>query len=183
MQQLRTLFSRREFNRPALQILVDLIRIASGYRVSLAHTRFGTPVVLDQRPDIKDDANTFVSAEIDESWDASFPKGGDNGFLYFRLPLAALLNGRSVVITSASAFKTHDKLAEINAFLGSQLTAQDLVNQSYFAGTQTLTLQAAPASLVWNNEALPVFEPFNLKDLANLELSGLQYIQPAPAPA
>lgn len=179
--RLQLFLMARNFNRPVREILADLIEISTGYRVSLPHTTFGKARKLDQRPDIRADANTYIEADFDEAYDASFP--GANGFLYYRLPLAVLVNGRAITVNSPQPFKTHDVLGQINAQLGSQLNRHDVVNQDWPAGSAVLvTLRAAESSWVWTNEAPLDFGPLRLRLLNALILSGLTYVQPAVAP-
>lgn len=179
--KLQLLLMARNFNRPPREILADLIAISTSYRVSLPHTTFGKARKLDQRPDISFDANTYIEAEFDEAYDASFP--GANGFLYYRLPLSALVNGRTITVNSPQPFKTHDVLSQINAQLDSQLSRHDVVNQDWPGGSAVLvTLRAAEGSWVWTNDALPDFGALRLNLLNALILNGLTYTQPPVAP-
>lgn len=178
--KLQYFLGRRNLNRPALEILVDLIRMYCAYEVSLAHTTFKTPIVLDQRPDLATDANTFVPADIDSAWDANFP--GDNGFAYYRLPIG-LLNGPTGIVVDLTAqtapLGVHDVLELINTAAGVQLTVQDVENTPITDTSAPVVLKAHPSSLVWNNAAVPQFGPVELADLVVRELPGLVYTPPS----
>lgn len=164
------------FNRPAAEILADLIWLSTKYRVSLPHTVFLSPRPLDQRPDMVDDTNTYITAQIDPNWDAEFP--GDNGFLYYRVPLAWVTQGKTLVITHALPYSTHEVLDEVNAQLELQLTSQDVLDQQYTDEQQSFELVAAPQSLVWCNAAYPDLGPYDLRWLDILSLNGLVYTVP-----
>lgn len=176
MEKLRNLITQRDFNRPALAILVDLIKIYCGYDVSLPHTRFGTPFPLDIRPDITDDVNTFVPAQIDESWDDSFP--GSNGFVYYRLPID-LLNGSAGITVDLSGLmlplSVHQALAHINLACGTQLSRDDVEDTPLASLSAPVQLRAKASSLVWANVVLPALGPLDLQAQTVLELPGLQY--------
>lgn len=179
--RLRFVLQARNFNRPAREILADLIETAAGYRCSLAHTKFGRARKLDPRVDLEYDANSYIPVEIDESYDASFP--GDNGFAYYRIPISWLLDGRTVTVTQGQSFKTHDVLEQINEQLGSQLTVYDVVNTEYAGGEDVeITLRAHPGSWVWCQDPAPVFEAFDLSWLSARVLARMTYTPPASEP-
>lgn len=149
MQRFRLLLEQRDFNRPSKLLALDQIWAFTGIRIRPEKIQFGKAEELDQRPDIDDDENTFVPAEIDPAEDVRYTK--DNGFLYRRFSLSELAYGRELVILDPPAtFKVEDVLDQINNAWDSQLTLEDLDNTIVYKATdETFVLKACPGSLAW----------------------------------
>jgi hypothetical protein len=142
---------RYNFDRPEIEILLDLIYIQNqDYRLEPHVVKFPSdPVVLDIRPEILDDENTFIAAVVDKNYDYRLDPA-NTGFLYRRLPLAALKNSTgTTIIPPALPFKTYDILDQINQQLGSQLTENDLENIEYTTSEEIGTIVAKPTSKIW----------------------------------
>ena len=138
-----------DFNRPETETLCDLIYVSNKYKLPPSMVVFGTPQALDQRPDIEDDPNSYISAKIQQKFDYRMvPKV--TGFLYHRIPLAALrvVDGTTIV-PPAIPFKTYDILDQINRQLGVQLSQNDLENTEYTTMDADFVITAKPTSRIW----------------------------------
>lgn len=145
---LAMLLEEGDFDRPAIDIVLDLIYITNQLRVPKDKVTFGLPEKLDQRPDVNLDANTFVPVDFDPSWDDRYR--GENGFLYRRLPLSVLTPDPSVqLIAPDFPFYLHDLLPAIRAKFGAQFSAQDIENQLIHNEFEDVQLRAAETSLLW----------------------------------
>jgi len=145
---LAQLLEEGDFDRPAIDIVLDLIYITNQIRVPKDKVVFGNPEELDQRPDLDLDANTFVPAEFDPTWDDRYR--GENGFLYRRLPLDTLTPDPDVkLIAPEFPFYLHDLLPAIRAKFGAQFSAQDIENQLIPNEFIEVRLRAAEHSLLW----------------------------------
>lgn len=148
---LATLVSEGDFNRPSEAIALDLIYVANGFKFPLAQAKFGIPRMLDQRPDILTDENTFVPADVAAEVDDRFP--GETGFLYTRLDLSVLPDAAGVELTPVQyPFRVSEVLFQINAAWGTQLTERDILDELIVSPVLEWTIKAAPTSLVWLGE-------------------------------
>lgn len=137
------------FNRPEKEILCDLIYISNQYKLTPSVVEFGEVMELDQRPDIEDDPNSYIEAEVNPSFDFRM-KPGETGFLYHRLPLSGLRTVEdTVIIPPALPFTTYDILDQINRQLGIELTEDDLVDVQYTSLDGDFVITAKPGSKVW----------------------------------
>lgn len=138
-----------DFDRPEAKILCDLIYVANKYRMEPNVVTFSIPKVLDQRPDIEDDPNTYIPAKVSPKFDSRLAKG-QTGFRYTRLPLAALRTVDDHVIYAPPVpFKTYDILPQINQQLGVQLTEDDLENITYTTMNDDFIIRTKPTSRIW----------------------------------
>lgn len=137
------------FDRPEEEIVIDLVYRSNKYRLEAPIVEFGAVKVLDQRPEIEDDPNSYISAAVDRNFDYRLVPG-ETGFMYTRIPLAAIPGMEDVIIQPlAIPFKTYDILDQINAQLGLQLTEDDLENTEYLTMDDDFTITAKPQSKVW----------------------------------
>lgn len=138
-----------DFNRPETETLCDLIYVTNKYKLPPAMVAFGTPMALDQRPDIEDDPNSYISAKVQQKFDHRMvPK--ETGFLYHRIPLAALrVQDASAITPPAVPFKTYDILDQINRQFGVQLSENDLENTEYTTMDDDFVITAKPSSRLW----------------------------------
>lgn len=69
---------------------------------------------------------------------------------YYRIPLSLVKRGlqRPLPVTQ-EVFKTEDVLASLNVLWQTKLTIQDVVNTTYLATSNVITIQAHPRSLAW----------------------------------
>lgn len=156
-------------NRPAVEILIDLIYQWNQYSLNKDHVKFGLPMALDQRPDDSTDENTYIPVVIDPTYDDRFEKS--TGFLYRRLPFsdAGIATVHADVVPPFSAQQLVDR---INAETGLQLTASDLQDITYTTATGFVTLKAGANSLVWQgshaiqlqNNFVPVYQLEGFKE-------------------
>ncbi|BCM95213.1 hypothetical protein [Burkholderia phage FLC6] len=138
-----------DFDRPEDEILCDLVYVSNKYKLPPPMVVFGTPQELDQRPDIEDDPNAYIPAKINPKFDhRMFPN--ETGFLYHRIPLAALrVVDNSIIQPLAIPFKTYDILDQINQQLGVRLTENDLENTEYTTMDDDFVITAKPTSKIW----------------------------------
>lgn len=145
---LTTFIAEGNFNRPSAEIALDLIYLTNQFRIPPAKVDFGTPVELDQRPDVPTDANTFVPVDIDAEYYDFFR--GNIGFMYQRLTLDVLTpNPDVVVVAPAFPFRMHELLPALSTKFGVQFTEADIVNELIDDEWQPVMLYAAPTSLAW----------------------------------
>jgi len=161
MELFRLLIESQNFDRPSVEIALDLIYASTGYRGQKYYIEFGLPEFCDPRPDIDYDANTFVPAEVNTQYDARFI--GRNGFLYHRLSLDKITISQPLRLWPTSyPFKPVDVLAQINQQLVTQMQESDLLDVEY-TEPGDFKLFAGPHSLVWTGSkdfiAMPAGEP------------------------
>lgn len=145
------LILRYQFKRSRLDLLLDLIYVHnSDYRLEPHVVKFPPEAIeLDIRPDILDDENTFISAVVDRNFDYRLDPS-NTGFLYRRIPLAALKNSTGhEIVPPALPFKTYDILDQINEQLQTELTEDDLENLEYTTLQEYLTIKAKPGAWNW----------------------------------
>lgn len=136
-----------DFNRPAEDVLIDLIYISTKFRVSKHHIKFGLPMELDQRPDIDDDENTFIPIAIDPAYDSRF--AGSNGVMYRRLPFDSLIVKVDMKIRiDHFPFYPEELLSQFNIKYGLQLTVADIDNTEV-TSIEGFKMKISPTSLIW----------------------------------
>lgn len=137
------------FDRPEIDILCDLVWHGTGYRIPPTRVKFGIPKELDARPDIEDDANSFIPASVDVSFDSRMSKTV-SGFLFTRVPLGALpIVPNSPITPPSLPFKTSDILSQINRQLATRLTMKDLEEDTYTVATSNVVIRAKVGSKNW----------------------------------
>ncbi|MNU19726.1 hypothetical protein D3C71_79590 [compost metagenome] len=160
---LAMLLEEGDFDRPAIDIVLDLIYITNQIRVPKEKVVFGVPEKLDQRPDIIVDANTFIPVDFDPDWDDRYR--GENGFLYRRLPLSVLTPDPDVHLRAMEfPFHLHDLLPAIRAKFNTQFTTLDLEDQLIENEFEEIQLRAAETSLLWIGET-----PIDIEGMMPLE--------------
>lgn len=135
------------------QVLMDLIYEALGERIPLDKVKFGKPKELDQRTDLWNDPNTFISARVDPRYDSRYSSAG-SGFMYRRRNITnhCRVYDFSGVAPTSLPFKITDVLPSINAVMPYPLSPDDLIDHAYTTLEQVeagLTLSAHPESLLW----------------------------------
>jgi phytoene dehydrogenase-like protein len=145
---LATLLEEGDFNRPSVEIALDLIYITNEFRVPSSKIVLGKPYALDQRPELPTDANTFVPVEIDPDFYDRFH--GNIGFMYQRLGFDVLTPNPDVVLVApAFPFTMHQLLPSLNAKFGTSFNESDIRDDVIDDEWQSVTLYAADTSLVW----------------------------------
>lgn len=163
------------FNRKSESIALDMIFVSTGYRIPLPKIKFNKPTVMDIRPEIDDDPNTYISARVDRDFDSRLADMA--GFLYRRLPLDLLteISPTVKVVAPQLPFKTSEVLDQINAILNSQLTLNDVLELSYSGEEDEMVLVANPDSLSWVGTKTLRLDNGTLPPLvAQRELSGFK---------
>lgn len=172
-----------DFNKDSKLIALDLIWASTGFRIRPEKIKFGRAVHMDTRPDIDDDPDTFVEANVDSSEDARLGQG--SGFMYQRLPLSSVRGFRNIRVypKHGDTFKTSDILEEINSKLNVEFNKHDLLEMEYPGDAQTITVYADPGSWTWVGSVdigvsdVKVEPLFRLRDLNGFHSVGNMAIQ------
>jgi hypothetical protein len=158
-----------DFNRPAEEVLIDLIYISTKFKVNIHHIKFGLPMELDQRPDIDNDENTFINIKIDPLYDNRF--SGANGVMYRRLPFEEVeVKVPMEIKIDHYPFFPEELLPQINVKYGLKLTVNDIDNTEHPSLDIPFKLKISPNSLIWIG-ALDPHLSFGGLDLAGLILN------------
>jgi len=153
MMKIMSYINQADFDRPSIQIALDLIYISNKERLVEEKVKLGFPKVLDVRPEITDDPNTFIPVTVDELFDMRYATHGSDGFMYRRLPLSIIDRVPGHLINPPHfPFKTSEVLDQINEQLNTQLTMGDLQEREYTKAEGVMNLYAHPHSLVWIGE-------------------------------
>lgn len=160
-----------DFNKDSKLIALDLIWASTGFRIRPDKIKLGKAIHMDTRPDIDDDPDTFVDADVDSTVDARL--GKDVGFMYQRLPLTSVRGFRSIRVypKAGETFTTSDILEEINSKLNVEFNKHDLLEMEYPGDAETITVYADPGSWTWTGSVeigvsdVRVDPIFQLRDL------------------
>jgi hypothetical protein len=142
-----------DYNKPAKELLLDLIFNSNGIRFGVDDISFGVAEKLDPRPDLDWDPNSFVPVEVVETVDTRYE--GATGFMYRRVPfneVPAVVDPPPVRIPTYP-FHTLDVLADINAYLGVQLEPSDVINDEYEDENTPFVVRLADGALCFTGEA------------------------------
>lgn len=155
--------SRYNYDKPATDILLDLIFFNNGIRFDPNDITFGLPAPLDLRPDISTDENTFIPITVNPNWDNRY--AGNTGLLYRRANLLEVPPlGSGPIALPDFPFQTTDWLPAINVYYGTQITAADVIERTYNEG-DALILQFDPNALCWLGSSLLNQELITVNDL------------------
>lgn len=136
------------------QVLMDLIYEGTGQRIPLDKVKFGKPREVDQRKDLDLDANTFIPARVDATYDARYA-GPGSGFMYRRRNIDNHSAGADFnnIAPMALPFKITDILDQINDCLPYPIEARDVIDYEYKTLAEVedkgVRLDANPDSLLW----------------------------------
>ena len=148
MSDTQALIEGFNFNRKSEQIAVDMIFVATRFRIPEPKIIFYSPRVMDIRPDIDDDPNTSIDSFVDRTF--SKVLGGRTGFLYRRLPLELIEQDNTVpIVPSSYPYSVEDILNQINASLKVRFTSRDILNLTYSGDEENIILIANPESTTW----------------------------------
>lgn len=137
-----------DYNKPPKELLLDLIYFSNGIRFEPDEVDFGIPQFLDQRPDIDWDPNSYIPIEVPDKVDARYV--GRTGFMYRRMYLRDIVPVQTGPIPVPSyPTDTLTLLPVINAYYGTQITAEDIVNQQYETAASPLLIVFQETSLCW----------------------------------
>lgn len=138
------------YNRPAKDVVLDLIYENNQIRILNRGLTLGKPQKLDQRPDLQWDGDTYIAIKTDPLIDARF--AGTDGLLYQRVSLGDVPlsdDPFAQLPVPTYPFKTSDILDQINAFFGVQLAADDIIDTTYDSVDGGLTITFSPDCLVF----------------------------------
>lgn len=157
-----TYIQSRGLGRKSEEIALDLINYFNNVEIPLDVVTFFDTQKLDYRPDILEDPDTFLVMEFDENYTTNYP--GANGFVYRKLDIALLINGRTIsIMPPGPKYGVHDVLGQINFQLNSKLSEQDLINTVYEASQTDIELKVSHRSLAWYGmEPVPVDQDVRL---------------------
>lgn len=160
-----------DYSKPAKELLLELIYQSNEIVLAELEVAFGVPELLDQRPDIDSDANSFIPASVDPDWDNRYlPK---NGFMYRRAHLSDIAIDPSTPPLAIDYLpcQTSDLLDAINARYGTHLTLDDVENLTYTDANTPVVIKFKEDALCWAGE--PVIVPSIYVGLAaNYQLNG-----------
>lgn len=165
------------YNRPAEQILYDLLFYTGGAWLPKDSLSFGEPRPLGPFPGDPYQRDTILEVTVGPA--ASDRQRGSVSIRYAKLNLGEqpqVVEG-DVQVTSFP-FTSHQLLPQLNALYGLQLDVVDLVNVVYREPSAEYAVQADPKSLVWRG-GLTFTTNYVEVSLADIwlvtELSGLWY--------
>lgn len=148
MSQLPFFLEDYNFNRESEKIALDMIYVSTKIRIPESKIKFQIPRVLDIRPDIDDDPNTFVNGFVDRGFD--FRIAGVTGFMYRRLPLNYITQDEMIqIIPEVYPYSISDILSQINLSLHTNLTTTDILDLTYTGDDPDILLVANPDSIAW----------------------------------
>ena len=141
-----------DLNKPAKDILLDLIFFTNGIRFNDTEVDFGPPQALDATPDTPGDPNTFIPIFVPDTVDERYE--GNTGFMYRRIGLSEITPVGTGIAVASFPVTTYQLLPALNAYYGTQWTQDDLVNYAYLAASNPVTLTFQPGSLCYQGEGL-----------------------------
>jgi hypothetical protein len=137
------------YNKPAVDILRDLIYATNGFMLPATGVLYGTPLVVTPLVADPYQRDTVIEVSMDPSVPYQ-PWTGHRTVLYKRLSLANMVlpMGVTPIQVAALPTTTYAMLAVINAYFGLQLSEADVQNTTYTEANAFL-LSAAPGSLAF----------------------------------
>lgn len=166
---------RQNFNKPANEILLDLIYASCGILFRNWHLEFAQPHPLSAAPDWDWEwrPNTYVKVCVDEVESDHFE--GSTVIVYRRVPVGELPEyNNSQMTLDIAPFHTVDLLPQINAKYRTQLTAADVINDQFTDPNKPVVLRMAPDSLCFiGQRVLPFVFTIDMPFLSDsLDLDG-----------
>lgn len=155
-----------DLNKPAKDILLDLIFYSNGIRFYDDEVNFGLPQALDPRPDLDWDPNTFIPIMVPDTVDDRYE--GKTGFMYRRLSLSDITPVGTAILVPSFPITTYQLLDALNAYYGTQWAQADLVNYTYLAAVNPITLTFAADSLCYQGQGLAGPVALDLSQLINV---------------
>ncbi len=184
------IIDEKDMGKTREELLMDLVSEHLGFRIPIDKIVFGQPTELDQRPDLKFDPNTFISARVDIRYDDRFSLDG-SGFMYRRRSIVEHAAGCdfSTVSPMTLPFTTYDLIEQFNRCLPYPIDQSDIVFVEYktkedYAGG--VSFKAAPHSLFWiDGEKIQIDDRWITGDpvLAQTELPGFYKWTPPTGPS
>lgn len=137
-------------SKPPQLLLLDLIYISTGIRIELRDVEaVGIPQVVDQRLDLDDDPDTFITVDIKTDSDTRFDRV--EGYMYRRIKFheVGLLRIGSEFVFPLTL---HGILTQLNAKYKINLTPADVIDRSYTERPAYIDFVANPNSLNWEGD-------------------------------
>ena len=166
---------KANFNKPASEILTDLIFQSNGIWIMYGNIEFGTPEALPNP--LPWAPNTVVQVTADMVEDDSIE--GCTKIIYRRVPLSELIQSVSSPIQIPQyPFKISDLLPQINAMYQIQLQPTDIIDATFNDLSQPIVLNAAPGALCYIGYlTLQVIGPNIVQLVTNTDLDGFTEYQ------
>lgn len=139
-----------DIGKSDIEIMMDLIYETNRLRIPEDHIKYGVPTVLDQRPDIATDENTFISVKIDPDYDNRY--AAVEGFLYRRVELGAYFENIDITITATAFPFTIRSIwdTQVQPFLPFPIDKKDVEDYLFTSLTATtVNVNGAAGSLLW----------------------------------
>jgi hypothetical protein len=141
-----------DLNKPAKDILLDLIFFTNGIRFNDDEVNFGPPQALDATPDNPGDPNTFIPIFVPDTVDERYE--GNTGFMYRRIGLDEITPVGTAIVVPSFPVTTYQLLPVLNAYYGTQWTQDDLVNYTYLAAVNPMTITFQSGSMCYQGEGI-----------------------------
>jgi hypothetical protein len=137
------------YNKPAQQILQDLIFAANGFMLPDTGVTYGVPVAITSPQGRYSTLNSAIKVSIPYQPGAQY--WGEKTFFYSRMDLAnitAACNAMPIVVASYPT-DTYTLLPQINAYYALQLSQADVENTVYENSAQSFIMTAQTTSLIF----------------------------------
>lgn len=172
--------ANRNFNQPALQVLLDQINEDNSRSFTTALLTFNAAAA-----DSSGAKNTKVTATAANGSGYT----GTRDIFYNRVDLSTVPGSRGVTFQVGDAVNLSDLLPEINTLYGLAMTTADFTDAAIpaFPGvapheTQTINMVATDAAVLWSGTLTLTIDANDMSlatAIPNNTLSGLTYVQPA----
>lgn len=131
------------FNKSSKQLTLDLILYSTGIELDIDEVILGEPEWVDTVVSNDDDTNTFIPIVFLDGKDIRF--NGRSGVLYRR---ARFTEANIEDLGSFTKYPTTlvEMLPAINAKFGTNVVASDVIDRTYNAPVDFVTLEASPTS-------------------------------------
>ncbi len=136
-----------KYKKTSKAIALDQIERYSGVAYEESKIKLGKPKVLDLRVDITDDENTFINVDFSDGKDTIITD--ENGFIYRRLMLDDILNGKSFTTYKSFPLTVWDVLDDINREHDLSLVSADVINRRIDNPTVPFSFRVSRDNPAW----------------------------------
>jgi hypothetical protein len=143
------------YNKPAVDILRDLIYASNGFMLPATGVLYGTPIAVTPLVADRYQRDSIVKVTMDPALPYQ-PWKGHRTFLYKRLNLGDVMPvaASSTPLSIASyPTNTYTLLALINEYYNMKLTQADVLNTTYTSIAGPFLITAAPGSLAFESSS------------------------------
>lgn len=136
------------YNKPAVQILRDLIYATNGFMLPATGVLYDAPIPITPLVADRYQRDTVIKVQMDPTIPYQ-PWYGHCTFLYSRVQLGEFVpvqNPVVPIVIPAYPFSIWDILPLINAYYGLQLTTADVLDTTYTVAAYPITVYADPSS-------------------------------------